>query len=274
MKCAKCGYEFSGLTCPCSWRWDDFGFGGMSLSGYDLASIDDLSSKRREYLTRLAREGSNLLVWGPTGAGKTHSVIALVKWLYWVDAKNVYKLVTVVPKLPSEMSQFIDDNERVRILVIDEITNDHFDLLNRRVMAGRATFATTNLNCDPPRPGVVEPRLDERMLQRFRRFSMMDSSRWGALNGKEGKKASRDAWNRFMNPPAPPPLSYEAATAMTAAGTFRQRDIFRMNQRDKSRYMRDAAARRNAEEHGPTAGSVCATWPMPPAALDGTRESI
>lgn len=139
-----------------------------------------------ESLERFVAEPRLLLLWGPTGSGKTHLAAGVahwacfhverrvsVRWLRWRDYLDLCRLDRTRR----------DQARAAGLLVIDELSNsggawgasELEDLVDHRMGAGRATVITTNL--DPrERDGIDDTSLrcmGERAYSRLAGFGTL-----------------------------------------------------------------------------------------------------
>jgi adenylate kinase family enzyme len=185
--CGKCGYGYDRITCPCGWLSADV---GPSLDAYKYATIDDFPERLiTECLSKL-RDGS-LLLTGPSGVGKTHLSIALVK-----NSGRGFKLVTKPPKLPSEYSEWYIEAINAGILIVDELCSDHFDIVNARMNSNKKTIGCTNVDLNSS-----EKIIDDRLINRFLLYKITGTSRWGSswiIDQRTDKIRRYRLWERFM----------------------------------------------------------------------------
>lgn len=139
------------------------------------AHLDDLDTTTEEPVTEWALhpEGRNLVLFGPTGVGKTHAAIAACRPA--ADRGLVIDFVPAVEMFdrlrPGGPEDALDDLCDVDRLVIDDLGAERptdwtaerlYLVVNRRWLDERPTIVTTNLD-----PKMLEVEVGPRMFSRI-----------------------------------------------------------------------------------------------------------
>lgn len=140
---------------------------------YDGASLDDpgLPVEGLRRWLAVADQGTNLVLGGPTGTGKTHAALAAAReYFLRGNSFRLWAVVDLVNALDYRMTAYQDvltEARQVDLLMLDDIGmvgtgNDFvirqlYTILNGRWSTKRPTIATTNLTRSQLAEAVGEP---------------------------------------------------------------------------------------------------------------------
>ncbi|NLD94769.1 MAG: hypothetical protein GX639_19105 [Fibrobacter sp.] len=184
--CLKCNYTYDSdiEDCPCGWSSD------VAL-GYELASISDVNPELKARLMDNINTSMSAVLSGPGGTGKTHSAISVVKSV--ADERRV--LWDIVFKDDKSMD---DRFFTIPLLVIDELSNNHWELLNARIISGLPTVCTTNQIS--VRDGIVSSQLDSRFTDWRLDVLLLNEpvDRKWVLEQRKKKRLVWENWNNWF----------------------------------------------------------------------------
>lgn len=194
---AKCAYESSGLGYALSKQ----GFDNFDLGYYsDVKDKDGISprdnmayvlSEAKEYVKNFGKSkdgAQNLLFVGKTGLGKTHISTAIAKGVLDKGCDVVYDTMQNIMHI-YEKSKFAKDEtaslETARyldatLLIIDDLGTELksafsqkvlYNLLNTRIISGKATIINTNLDGAKAFKEQYDDRINSRLIGNFRTFN-------------------------------------------------------------------------------------------------------
>jgi hypothetical protein len=145
MKCHECNYETKYNTCPCTWRNLP-----CDSVGYENSILDDFPIKISAFVLKSINEKpKSVLLTGESGAGKTHMSFAIARHLYYSGIiRDIGIVDDFIPSLPSSYEKWLNTNTLYDFLIIDELNDRHFTLLNKRIRSGKYTICSTNTPLD------------------------------------------------------------------------------------------------------------------------------
>ena len=185
MLCEKCDTEFTSIDCPCSWT----SYYGASPAGYELASAGDIPEAMNHDIRQSLYDGMSVIMYGPSGSGKSHAAIATAKAI-----SNEREVEFKVFSKYEDIKNFVS----VPILVINELSNEHYDLCEERHTNGLITIASTNLITNVS--GSLSSKIDERYTQwRFNCICLADPlSRDWIIKRRHEKQSQYEAWKAIQ----------------------------------------------------------------------------
>jgi hypothetical protein len=228
--CPDCGYSHSFSLCPC--KWVDL-TPHLLQKRYGLATIDDLKSPAQVALIKEIKQflragnAAGIILNGPSGAGKTHTAIAICKAL-----GKKYKIISKLSKLPSTSDEEHIDAIIPPVLIIDEIETVHYEIVRARTERGNFTIGTTN-----------DLKLDERFYAwRMGIFEMPPANVHEIEAIRNEKVEAIKKWYSFKNPPK---MSDEEYKEKMRLGNATYDDIMlRMECWQRDDYMREMKQKR------------------------------
>lgn len=165
--CVQCGYEYETLQCPCK-------FDSISVPGYNLATLDDFNPNVVRVILSDIRKSKHkcFLLHGPSGTGKTHMAVSLARYFCSLmeEDRMRFKFGLLHPfklsRLPSKREEQIEDFLRCDVLIVDEFSNELFDIAYQRIYGeNKITIFTTNASLD---------NLDPRLVWRLKSFELTE----------------------------------------------------------------------------------------------------
>lgn len=180
--CHICGYQYQGLTCPCTWgcQPDKFRYGINQL-----ASIDDFSQDLLVDCFERLRKKRCIGFTGESGAGKTYLSYSISKYLY------NYENFTYDVLYNSEVKSINDTQYKQRdILILDEFSGNvsYLDGINQRLDMGKITICTTNVPVD---------QIDKRYAWRIPWINISNSKTVEQMEQRTEEK--KDIYNNWCN---------------------------------------------------------------------------
>lgn len=147
---------------------------------YRDASMDDLSPALREHIAK-RRPEQGLLLWGPTGSGKTHTIMAMVRESIDADRQPIRKTYReMLMKIKAGFDHNVPEEDIIRnfvrteFMVIDDlaackVTEYGADtvlfIIDSRIEMQRPTIITSNLS-----PEGIQQQFGDRLTSRLQTF--------------------------------------------------------------------------------------------------------
>ena len=150
----------------------------------DNGKVPQLDFARRyaEHWEEMERENQGLLLWGPTGTGKTFAAAcvanALAERLVTVRMTTLGQVLMQMFGLDGGARMgYLEDLVGCRLLILDDFGMERqtpyaqeqvYELINRRYLSGRPMIVTTNLSHQEliQTPGLERRRIYDRVLER------------------------------------------------------------------------------------------------------------
>lgn len=189
--CTRCNYYYDTPDCPCTWI-----NAYKSLPGYEYASIGDISPELSRRIIEDIDGGIYPLMFGCSGSGKTHTAVSVSKYLS--EERSIqWDLMSRLSTDPTEYNKQYQFYVQIPILIVDELSNAHYDLCKERIDEGRITIGTTNSISFVD--GEIQSALDSRFTTwRFDTICLSDIlSRDWIIKRRKDKKAIYEAWEQW-----------------------------------------------------------------------------
>ena len=142
----------------------------------------DLARRYAEHWREMERENQGLLLWGPTGTGKTFAAACIANAL--AERRMSVRMTTLGQVLlrlfgldGGARMEYLEDLVGCRLLILDDFGMERqtpyaqeqvYELINRRYLSGRPMIVTTNLSHQEltQTPGLERRRIYDRVLER------------------------------------------------------------------------------------------------------------
>ena len=149
----------------------------------DCGAVPQLAWARRyvEHWEEMRRENMGLLLWGPSGTGKTYAAACIANAL--VEREVVVRIITLGDALVQlfgmggeDRVQFLESLTNCGLLILDDFGVERrtpyareqvYEIVNRRYLSGRPMVVTTNLTLEELKNADREDsRIHDRVLER------------------------------------------------------------------------------------------------------------
>ena len=150
-------------------------------------NMEWILQKAKQYCQRDSKMKKNLLFTGPTGTGKTFLSSCIAKefldagfFVFYLSATRISNILDDAKFRRDDVRsmEYVDLITECDLLILDDLGTEYafgypqsqlFDLLERRMLSGKRTVISTNMNLDELN-GKYSPRLVSRMLGNYEIF--------------------------------------------------------------------------------------------------------
>jgi len=160
-----------------------------------------IKSHLSRYRDAFSPNAKGVLLYGPTGVGKTHLVVSIMRYLTlekgfsarFVDFFVLLQEIKATFTNGGSQDNIIAGLDRADILVIDELGKGRAtewektvvdSLIARRYNSGKTLFITTNYDIDENKTGALPDRVGKRVMSRL--YEMCE---FFAIDGDDYRKA-------------------------------------------------------------------------------------